>query len=286
MRGDSDSYSAPDLALWERLWVGGGVLLLAAISWVYTVRMVREMAGAGHAHHAAAAGVAHQMAGHAAHHGMAGHEALHAVLMPGLALPGGHEVWMTLVMWCVMMAAMMLPTAVPMTLAFAAMNRRGAGPVLVPVGAFTAGYLAAWVAYSAGATALQLGLQGAALLAPATLSAGPALGGGLLVAAGLFQFSPWKDACLEKCRNPFGFLLTHWRPGRLGALRLGSRYGLYCVGCCWLLMLLSFSLGVMNLTWMAALTAFMLLEKIVPAGRLFSRAAGVALVLWGGWLLV
>jgi predicted metal-binding membrane protein len=275
MNGDGEKLTG--LALVERLWVAGGLVVVAALAWAYTIQMARVMEAYGHA--------AELMAEHGVHN-MAGHGALHPAALPHLAAWNVVEAWMTFVMWAVMMAAMMLPTAIPMVLAFAAMNRqRERGVANVPVGAFTAGYLGAWALLSAGATAAQWGLQKGALLSPVTLAAGPVLGGLLLIAAGIFQWTPWKDACLAKCRNPLGFLLTHWRPGRLGALRLGSRYGLYCVGCCWLLMLLSFALGVMNLVWMAALTIFMLVEKITPAGRPISRAAGVGLVAWGGWML-
>ena len=260
------------LAMLERLWIIGGLVVVSALCWAYTIRGMASM-------HPAEA-----VAEHGAHH-MAGHEAIRSAVMPHLSVWGVAEIWMTLVMWTVMMAAMMLPTAIPMVLAFAAINRQGDRGVLVPVGAFTAGYLAAWALYCVGATAVQWGLHSAALLSPATLATGPVLGGLLLILAGVFQWTPWKDACMEKCRNPFGFILTHWQAGRLGALKLGSRYGMYCVGCCWILMLLCFSLGVMNLVWMAMLTIFMMVEKIASAGRLFSRTAGLVLAAWGGWLL-
>ena len=266
------------LALVERLWVTGGIIVVSALAWVYTIQMAWDMGAAGYA--------AGMMAEHGGHH-MAGHGALHSAAMPHLAAWHLADAWMTFVMWVVMMAAMMLPTAIPMVLAFVAVNRqRDRGVAIVPVGAFTAGYLSAWALFSAGATTIQWGLQRGALLSPVTLAFGPVLGGLLLIAAGIFQWTPWKDACLAKCRNPLGFLLTHWRSGRLGALRLGGRYGLYCVGCCWLLMVLCFALGVMNLVWMAALTIFMLVEKITSAGRQISRAAGVGLAAWGSWMLL
>ncbi|TWJ33076.1 DUF2182 domain-containing protein [Geobacter argillaceus] len=261
----------------ERLGVVGGLVVVSALSWAYTIRMAQGMGATGQS--AAAA------MGHGAHH-PAGHGAMHSAVMPHLASWGVTEAWMTFVMWGVMMAAMMLPTVIPMVLAFAVVNRQnGRSGVLVPVGAFTAGYLGAWALYCVAVTALQWGLLRTALLSPVSLASGPVLGGFLLIGAGLFQWTPWKDACMQKCRNPLGFLLTHWRPGRLGALRLGSRYGLYCVGCCWLLMLICFGLGVMNLIWMALLTVFMLVEKIIPAGRTISRVAGVGLVIWGGLML-
>lgn len=247
----------------ERAGVVAGIAVVAGLCWAYTVQMARAMAPA--------CGVL-------------------PLASPHCAPWGGFDAGMTLAMWTVMMAAMMLPTAVPVALTLAAVNRsRGEaqGP-LVAVGWFLAGYLAVWTGYSAAATLGQWGLHEAALLSPSTLATGPVLGGALLVAAGLFQLSPWKEACMVHCRSPLGFLLARWRSGRLGAWWMGVRFGGYCVGCCWLLMVLSFALGVMNLLWMAALTLFMLAEKLVPEGRGLSRVAGVLLaasgagMMWGG----
>jgi len=264
-------------AFGERILVAGGLIIISVLAWAYTIQMARTMGA-----HTPAVGV---MAEHGVHH-LAGHGAMHSAITPHLTAWGAEEIWMTFIMWAVMMAAMMLPTAIPMILAFTIVNRqRESGGVIVQVWAFTSGYLSTWTVYSAGATIAQWGLLRAALLSPATLVSGYVLGGILLIAAGIFQWTPWKDACMAKCRNSIGFLLTHWRPGYMGAFRLGSRYGLYCVGCCWLLMVLSFALGVMNLVWMAALTLFMLVEKISPAGRFISRSAGIGLIAWGGWML-
>ena len=188
-------------------------------------------------------------------------------------------------MWAVMMAGMMLPTALPVTVAFAGAKRNRVERPLIPVWGFMGGYLAAWVYFSGLAALAQWGLQAASLLSPATLALRPALGGGLLAAAGLFQWSPWKDACLLHCRSPVGFFLAHWRSGPWGALEMGLRYGIYCVGCCWALMLLSFALGIMNVSWMALLTVFMLAEKAAPGGRWITRIAGVGLVAWGAAVL-
>jgi predicted metal-binding membrane protein len=264
-------------AFLERLLVAGGLIIISVLAWAYTVQMARTMET-----HAPVAGV---MAGHGVHH-TTDHGAMHSATTPHLATWGEEEIGMTFMMWAVMMAAMMLPTAIPMILAFTVVNRpREGGGAIMPVWIFTSGYLSTWIAYSAGATVAQWGLLRTALLSPVTLVSGPLLGGFLLIAAGIFQWTPWKEACMAKCRNPMGFLLAHWRPGNMGAFTLGSRYGLYCVGCCWLLMVLSFALGVMNLVWMAALTVFMLIEKISPAGRFVSRAAGIGLTAWGIWML-
>ncbi|HEU5323009.1 MAG TPA: DUF2182 domain-containing protein [Methylomirabilota bacterium] len=192
------------------------------------------------------------------------------------------------VMWAVMMTAMMLPAASPMILTFAAMNRTppgAAAPPHVGTGLFVLGYLAVWGAFSLAAAGGQWALQAAALLSADTLRAAPLAGASLLAAAGLYQLTPLKDACLARCRTPLGFLLAEWRPGAAGALVMGLRHGLFCLGCCWVLMALLFVGGVMNLAWVAALMAFVLLEKLVPAGRVVSRASGVALLAWAGWLV-
>jgi predicted metal-binding membrane protein len=170
-----------------------------------------------------------------------------------------------------------------MILTFNEMNRRRApdqGPV-VRTGLFAAGYLVAWIAYSAAAAVAQWALHGLALLSPAMVSTSPYLGGGLLVAAGIFQWTPLKRACLSQCRSPLGFILSEWREGPRGALVMGIRHGVYCVGCCWVLMALLFVAGVMNLVWVAAIATFVLIEKVVPAGERVGQVAGVILALIG-----
>jgi predicted metal-binding membrane protein len=186
-------------------------------------------------------------------------------------------------MWAVMMVAMMLPSASPMILAFATMNRRrgAAGSPLAHTGIFVLGYLVVWAAFSVMATTAQWGLHVAALLSPGMVAASPAVGAGLLIAAGLFQWTPLKRACLIRCRSPLSFLLAEWREGARGALVMGLRHGAYCVGCCWLLMALLFIAGVMNLVWVAAIAAFVLIEKAVPAGDRVGRIAGALLVVAG-----
>ncbi len=186
-------------------------------------------------------------------------------------------------MWAVMMVGMMLPTAIPMTLIHAAVGRkaaRQAAPV-APTAAFVSGYVVMWTLFSVGATVAQFGLEQAALLSPRLVSTSPALGAALLVAAGLYQFTPLKTACLDHCRSPVHFISKHWRPGSGGAFRMGIEHGAYCLGCCWVLMGLLFFGGVMNLLWIAAITGFVLLEKLLPAGRLASRVAGLALIALG-----
>lgn len=190
---------------------------------------------------------------------------------------------LTFVMWVVMMAGMMLPSAAPTILFYGAMVRKHAerGTVYPAVWVFVSGYLLVWTGFSFAAVLLQVGLEHAGLLTPGMASGSHWLNGALLVAAGVYQLTPLKDLCLSKCRNPMQFFMTHWRPGTAGALRMGLTQGAYCLGCCWMLMLLLFVVGVMNLAWVALIAAFVLLEKLLPGGRLVSRLAGVALIVVG-----
>ncbi len=193
---------------------------------------------------------------------------------------------LTFVMWAVMMAAMMIPSASPLILLFATINRerRKEQDPFVSTGTFLAGYLVAWTVFSALATLVQWGFQTATLLSHMLVINNPVLGGAFLFAAGVFQWSPLKYACLTRCRSPLGFLMNEWREGTRGALIMGLRHGIYCIGCCWLLMSLLFVTGLMNLLWMAIITVFVLLEKIVPAGYWVSRIAGLLLITWGIWM--
>ena len=186
-------------------------------------------------------------------------------------------------MWAAMMAAMMLPSAAPAIALYGGLVRKHAerGSTLPAVGIFVAGYLLAWTAFSAAAALLQAALQHFMLLDGMMASSNEALSAALLAAAGLYQLTPLKDRCLSKCREPVAFFMTRWRPGALGALGMGMSHGAYCVGCCAVLMLVLFAVGVMNLAWVAGLAAFVLVEKLVPGGRLVGRFAGVALIVLG-----
>ena len=180
------------------------------------------------------------------------------------------------VMWAVMMAAMMLPTAMPMVSVFGTLNRsRGEAGRTV---AFVAGYLALWAAFGAAATVAQWMLQTRGLLSPMIVSMSPVLSAVVLVIAGAFQFTPLKHACLRACRAPLGFLLTDWRAGLWGAARMGVRHGLYCLGCCWALMALLFVGGAINLMWIAALTLLVAMEKLAPKGDLLAKALGALMI--------
>jgi predicted metal-binding membrane protein len=191
-------------------------------------------------------------------------------------------------MWIAMMAAMMLPSAAPMILLFAAIDRKRTerGSPISATGLFSFAYLVVWSAFSIAATSAQWGLQQARLLSPAMATGSTALAGALLLAAGIYQLTPLKQTCLRNCRSPLDFLTRYWRKGALGAVQMGLRHGLFCLGCCWALMALLFVGGVMNVLWIAALALFILVEKIAPAGRLLGRAAGIGLTLWGGAALL
>ncbi len=192
------------------------------------------------------------------------------------------DLFYTFAMWAVMMAGMMAPSALPMLLLFAAAragrDKRGVSPATLTFGL---GYLAVWTGFSVGATVAQWGLHQAALLSMAMASSSGRLTGAILIAAGGYQLTPWKSRCLTHCRSPLGFLMTNWRDGTMGAFRMGLRHGAYCLGCCWALMCVLFAVGVMNLVWVAALTVFVLIEKIGPAGAIVARVAGVAMVGFG-----
>jgi len=193
------------------------------------------------------------------------------------------NLFLTFVMWAVMMVAMMIPSASPLILLFATINRDRSKEqdLFVSTAAFVAGYLVAWTVFSAFAALAQWGLQSASLLSHMLVINSPVLGGSLLFVAGVFQWSPLKYACLTRCRSPLGFLMNEWREGTRGALIMGLIHGMYCIGCCWLLMILLFVTGVMSLLWMAIITIFILLEKIVPGGYWVSRIAGILLITWG-----
>ena len=190
-------------------------------------------------------------------------------------------------MWAAMMVAMMPPSALPTLLIFhtAVRNDPKVRSPSRSMFAFVAGYILAWSGFSLGATLLQWGLAEAALLSPMMVSASPWLGGAILIVAGVYQWTPIKSACLQQCRSPLAFLMEHWQPGMSGALRLGLRHGLHCVGCCWALMLLLFVGGVMSLLWIGAITAFVLVEKLAPYRVQGGRLSGLALVLAGAWVL-
>lgn len=242
----------------DRWWVLGstGVVVLLCGAWI--VPMARDMAGA--------------MDGASAWMMREPHGAQYAALL--------------LAMWAVMMAGMMLPSAAPTLLLYAGVVRRSDAAAHAPaqVHAFAAGYLLTWGGFSLAATALQLLAYGT-VLSPMMRLRGPwpAL---LLLLAGAWQLSPWKRDCLQSCRAPAAFIARHWRPGAAGALRMGIAHGGYCLGCCWALMLLLFAGGVMNLWCIAALSLFVLLEKLAPSGAQGGRLSGLLMLLAGAAVLL
>jgi predicted metal-binding membrane protein len=223
--------------------------------------------------------------------------------MPGMDMPGMGEMQheadpamgaggvtqfaLLAAMWIIMMIGMMLPSATPTVLLFAALERKRwvEGPVISRTALFLFGYFLLWGGFSLAAALAQMLLSRAGLLSSEMAGINALFGGGVLIIAGLYEFSPLKETCLSHCRSPLEWLPRHWRPGRAGALRMGAEHGAFCLGCCWVLMLLLFAGGVMNLVWVAAIAAIVLAEKLFPYGRTVSRIAGAVLIGWGAFLV-
>ncbi len=186
-------------------------------------------------------------------------------------------------MWAIMMVGMMLPSVAPMILLYTAIlrQREKPPPVLTYTWLFLFGYLATWCVFSGVATALQWWLADLKLVSPMMAGTSNVLNGTILIAAGVYQWMPIKAACLQHCRSPANYLAEHKRPGIYGAFIMGLHHGAYCIGCCWILMLLLFVGGVMNLLWIALLAGFVLIEKLLPWGQKIGRIAGAAMVLSG-----
>ena len=243
----------------DRVILSSCLVLLTALAWTYLVHLDRQMS------------TAMQYDRAMADMGM-------TMDVPWTA----GDVFLTFAMWVVMMVGMMTASAAPVMLLFAGMHAgRGAPRAPRVVVAFGAGYLLVWTAFSAVAALAQWALHRTAMLSPSMTTSSARLGGAILIAAGVYQLTPFKGACLAHCRSPLGFLMSHWRDGEAGALRMGIEHGTYCLGCCWALMCVLFVVGVMNLVWVAAMTIFVLLEKIGPAGALVARVAGVAMIASG-----
>jgi len=242
----------------DRVVVVALIVLVAAAAWAFTIDQARQM------------------------------DAMEAAMWRdmNMSMNGMEPSWtpidaaLVFVMWSAMMAAMMVPGTAPMIAAFATINRRRrerAAPY-VPTAVFLAGYLVVWTGFSLLATAAQYLLQKAELLTTMMQSASYAWSAVLFLAAGLYQFSPLKERCLAYCRSPDGFILSEWRDGAVGALVMGVRHGLFCLGCCAALMLLLFAVAVMDLRWVAALTALVTAEKLLPGARFWRAAIGLALI--------
>jgi predicted metal-binding membrane protein len=261
----------------DRLVVVTALTAVIALSWAYL------LAGSGMGMSAFEMTRMSQlaMAGGMSEGGMAGVTMMTpAVWTPGYAV-------LMFFMWWIMMVAMMLPSAAPMILLFAIANRkqRETGHPHVATSIFALGYLTAWAGFSLVAVILQWGFERTGVLSPMLVGTNVIFGGVLLLAAGVYQLTPIKQACLRHCRSPLAFLGTHWRRGARGALRMGLVHGAFCVGCCWFLMGLLFFGGVMNLAWIAGIALFVLFEKTVSAGHWLGYATGVALLVWGAGML-
>jgi predicted metal-binding membrane protein len=250
----------------DRMIVLAGLTGIAALAWVYILYLSRHMSGMD----------------------MGSMPMGMEMSMPHMLSWSAVDFILMFVMWAVMMVAMMVPSAAPMILVFATVSRqrREQHRPFVPASVFLLGYIIVWSGFAAAATITQWGLHTVALLSPTMVSTSSFLGGGLLVAAGVFQWSPLKNLCLTHCRSPLGFLMAEWREGTKGGFVMGLRHGTFCLGCCWALMTLLLVLGVMNLLWIAALAGFVLIEKVAPAGQWVSRVTGVLLVGWGAWMIV
>ena len=239
----------------DRWLVLGSLLLVAGACWAWIVPMARDMYG--------------DMTGPS------------AWMMSSSSTPA--HVALLFAMWTAMMVGMMLPSAAPTLLVYGMVARRGDDAADAPlrVHIFAGGYLVAWTAFSAVATLTQRAFTAADVLSPMMEARAPLVSGAMLIAAGLYQLTPIKRACLQACQSPAAFLVKYWRAGRAGAFRIGLRHGWYCLGCCWALMLLLFAGGVMNLTVIAGLTVFLLVEKLMPPALQGGRFSGVVLVVAG-----
>jgi predicted metal-binding membrane protein len=194
-------------------------------------------------------------------------------------------------MWWIMMIAMMVPSAAPMILLYArvvrfAQKKDQITHITIPTMAFVFGYLTLWLIFSIIATTLQWVLEQNNWLSIKMITNNGWLSGSLLIAVGIYQLTPLKLACLKYCRSPAEFIASHMKNGRWGAFQMGIEHGIFCVGCCWLLMILLFVGGVMNLLWIAILTFFVLSEKVLPQGQMISRFTGYVLIVWGTAILI
>lgn len=270
--GGSERLSATEAVLRRERWiVGFGLVVICVLAWWYII------AGAGTGMNTLA---------------MTTWEFPPPVHIPSMQTPWGISYWLImLIMWWVMMIAMMVPSAAPMILLYARVQRHAQKggeqqSAIIPTGAFVSGYLVCWLAFSIVATTLQFALEQAGLVHTMLMwSTSNVLSGIFLVAAGIYQATPLKSVCLKHCRSPVHFLMQHWRKTSFGAFGMGIRHGAYCVGCCWFLMALLFVGGTMNLVWIAGLAVFVLMEKVSRFGVWIGRASGILMLAAGLYLL-
>ena len=250
----------------DRILISTCLVVISALAWVYLVHLDRQMSSSME------------------------HDTMMAEMGMSMNLPWtAADVFLTFMMWTVMMVGMMAPSAAPMILMYARVGRQATadGKPFAATGWFAGGYFLAWIGFSLVATIAQWALERAALLDSGMASVSNVLGGVVLVAAGVYQWTPLKDVCLTQCQTPLLFLMRHggFRQDASGCLLLGLRHGAYCIGCCWVLVALLFVGGVMNVLWIALLALLILMEKLFPFGRWIARAAGVAFLVAGAWLL-
>lgn len=256
----------------DRLVVLASLIALGALSWIYLFYLAAGMQTMD--------GIAGRPIG------MPPMDAAGAMRAPSLAGAVVNFILLS-TMWIAMMVGMMLPSAAPTALLFAALERKRPSPgPHGRVAFFVAGYFILWSAFSIAAAFVQTALSAVAQLSMQMVLTNGTLGGAVFVLAGLYEFSPLKNRCLGHCRSPLEWIAHHQRPGSLGALRMGMGHGLFCVGCCWMLMLLLFVGGVMNLLWIAAIAAVVLVEKLLPGGPVAARIAGGALILTGAAIAI
>jgi len=248
------------LARWDRPLILAAVVFVTALAWAYLMHLDRQMAS----------GIEHG-------------KMMEAMGMTTATTWTATDFVFTFAMWAVMMIGMMTPSAVPVLVLFAASQRaRGAAghPSLKTV-IFGLGYVTIWTSFSAAAALAQFILHQTALLSAGMAASNAYVSAAILIAAGAYQLTPWKNRCLTNCRSPLGFLISDWRDHNIGAFEMGAHHGLSCLGCCWALMGVLFVVGVMNLVWVAVLTVFILIEKTGPAGAIVARVAGAAMMLVG-----
>ena len=243
----------------DRLLIAGCILLITALAWAYLVHLDHRMASSA--------------------------ESEAAMRRMGMIVGAPwrtSDVFFTFTMWAVMMVGMMSATAAPVLLLFAeTQSRRAERAVPMLVLLFGLGYITLWLGFSVCAALAQWALHEGALLSQTLAASSPRLGGAILIAAGAYQLTPAKRECLSHCQSPLGFLMSHWREGAGGALQMGLRHGIFCLGCCWALMCVLFAVGVMNLAWVGALTVFILLEKTGRIGARVARVGGLVMIVSG-----
>jgi predicted metal-binding membrane protein len=270
-RGHADSTLEAVLRR-DRLIVASALVVIVALAWGYVFWLAADMDMGGM--------------------NMSGSRMIPAgagLMAPASAPWSAVEFALVFLMWAVMMVGMMAPSAAPMILLYVRVSRQGhsSGKPFAATGWFAAGYFLAWAAFSLAATLVQWILEREAWLDARMASGNALLGAIVLLAAGIYQFTPLKSACLVQCQSPFRFLMSHggFRSTVFGCVQLGFLHGVYCVGCCWILMALLFVVGVMNVLWIAALALLVLVEKLTPWGRWVARVAGAVCMVAGVWML-